>query len=545
MSIHFHRAIKNLKKSLLVAVIAFTTSISVGTVLSGQEDPVYETLPIAAEYQLPDESKVPTGDREAEARLKLERSATMSKRRDVQRQVKDSLSGRGGNASLVEGWLNGFAIPEMTQTDNETLQRLGELRQLYLRNYLEDNTNSGMRNQVIDLTTAEMKKIAVGNFHPACRINAVYLLGRLNVREGNRTAGIVPLPVPELLPWLLQMTTSETEPEYLRVAAIAGLERHSSLLGVGSPTPLDPGRSREINDAMVTLITQGASENLSREANYWLKRRAINIVGNLGIPGDNGRYAKVLRDVIANNSEKLLVRTDAAIAYSRLDFPDASAANMEEMITLVAQLVITAADSDALYIDDKLNNIEFIAQFLDGKKAGDSTENKSQGPSRGDMGGNEDTPGGGGMGGAAGGKKDVPEILPAYHREIVRRRFKYYMWTCRNTLIGTDRSIKGGFYKVASDDDKKFIDALIAEFDKLMTATDIREPDPDAEVDAKDDKGLDGDEAKPKLSLADQLKQVLSDGASNITNVVSKYRPEEDKGLPGDDSAPPEDVSGG
>ncbi len=523
-------------------VLALLIAVATNGVVAAQEQPAYETLEIAAEFKLPDSEGVDPNDSD----YKNKRNEVFTKRRNMQRQITDTLKGRGGNAAAIESWLNGFVIPEMTQTDDATLSRLGELRQRFFKFYLEDTSNPSLRSQVIDLTIPAMRRVAEGNFHPACRINAILLLGRLNAREGNRTAGVLPQPVSEMSPYLLQIATSADQPEFLRICALTGLVRHASLRSNAAANPLSGSEQRIIGDAMLEMIGQQPGETLSRDAVYWMKRRAVQILGYLGIPGDNNRYAKVLRDLIVNENESLLLRTEAAEAYAGLDFSSNPAqASVAEMTEIIGNLVAQAADADAAYLEEKTLAVEFIAQFLDGKKAEGSDDggNRKSGPGVGGGLGE----GGGDSSGDARKKRAKAEILPGYQRELVRSRFKSFLWSGRIALVGTERTQDGGLFKYASDDDKPFIRDLISDFEQVMSTTDVREPDPDAEKPEDDtsDSGPASDKVEEDpVTLAEQLRTALANGSESIRKTIVKYRPQEEaEGLPAadsGDSAPPQ-----
>lgn len=528
--------------------VALALALTAATAGQAQEEPQYDSLPIAAEFQLPDDSELDQSDPAAEKAFNQQRREIEKKRRATEKRAKAALEGQGGGT--IEAWFTGFVLPEMTQTDDQLLSMIGEKRQRFFRNYLEGATNPGLRNQVIDLTRNTMQQVVDGNYHPSCRINAMLILGRLNAREGNRSE--LPRPLPEMLDYLLQASTSDQQPEYLRISALSGLQRHARLRGPGSGNELSADEQRRLGDAMVALIGQEPSDTLSREAVYWMKRRGIQTLGFMGAPGDNARYAKVLKNIIIDPEENLLVRTDAAEAYGNLDFADPADANTGEMIPHIGEMVIAAAQADADYLDQKLKAIEFIAQFLDGKTAGDTTEEQDDSPDRGSLGGTE-----GPLGGGRNQDGGPPEILPAYHREQARRRFKAFMWSGQIALVGEARTRDGGLFRYASPEDREFIEEMMIDFDNLMLATDVREPDPEAEdedeeADNQDDNpsGISNEEEEQEpLTLADQLKKALTDGASEIQATIVEFRPEPEpaKGLPGagEQEAPATDDQGG
>jgi hypothetical protein len=511
--------------------------------------PAYETIPFAAEFQLPDESGLNPNDRDEVEKIKEARKQVEDKRGASLDLAKSAAAGRG-NLGAIDTWINGFVIPQMSQSDDATLTRLGDIRQNFYRTFLGDSANGNARNRVIELLVPGLKRIAEGNFHPACRVNAVYFIGRLNSQEGSRGTA-APVPYADALDYLMGIARTDTNPEYLRVAAMSGIERHASIRGPDPVRPMDAGKVVELNELVISLFSQTPSDKLSAEAIHWFKRRGIAVIGFLGAPGDNGRYARALRDIIANRSEKMLVRTDALLAYSRLKFPDAAAANVSEIAELAGQLVVEAGDAELLYMEEQLNNIEFVADMfgLDAASAGDSSRggvDKGGGGGGGTSGTGEEGGDGGGGAGAMGKSdpKRPPEIIPSYHRELVKRRFKHYLWTCRVALAGSEKGVPGGLSVLARDKDAEFISKMVAVFDELMIKTDVRDPADYPEEKKKDEKGSKGnkgdekatkpdDEEGPKTTYAQELLDQLAANTRKINELIGEFRPKAGEGAAG------------
>lgn len=506
-------------------------------------EPVYETIPFAADFQMPDGSGINRNDRSEMQRFNDARRQVDDKRGAALDSAKSAASGRGNLASL-DTWINGFVIPQMTQTDDETLGQLGEIRQYFYRTFLSDGVNASARTRVIEQLVPGLKRIAEGNFHPACRVNAIYLIGRLNSQEGSRGSS-APVPYPEALDYLMGIARTDTWPEYLRVATMSGIERHAALRGGEGGNALEPGKVVELNDLLISLFSQAPSDKLSADAIHWIKRRGIAVIGYLGSPGDNGRYARTLRDLIANPSEKMLVRTDALLAYSRLRFPDAASANVGEIAELAGQLVVEASDAELAYLEEQLNNIEFIADLFGGSAvtSGDSGRGGlGKGGGGGGTAGDSEGGGGGGGAGETAGKADKnrpPEVIPSYHREVVKRRFKHHLWTCR-VALGGERDVTGGLGLLAKDKDAEFIAKLVAIFDELMVKTDVRDPadyPDDKKKDEKGSKGSKGDEKAtrpedegPKTTYAQELLNQITTNSRKISELIVEYRPKQEQG---------------
>ncbi len=549
-------ALRTLDFRLTLALACLSMLIGqllLGSPVSGQQaappeaKPQYETLPIADAYRAPSLEGI---DAKAQRDLYLETNKQRRKieadRRETERRISDTLRGRQSSASAneIDQFFNGYVIPAMTQTDDETLEDLGRTRADFFRNYLNSTPPSALRNQVIDnLTFPKMRQIVEGNFHPAVRINAMFIIGRLNAVEGRRgDNGQLPRPYEPALNYMLQAWSNAELPNYLKVPILAGLERHASMRGLKTDNVMATGPRRQLADEMINVLALQPNQEMPAELVYWMQRRAVRILGNLGDPGEAGRYAQQLRDLISNENLDFQIRVDAVDAYAKLDFSaDVALAAIQEVIPKIADVVIRSAQYNAQYIDEKISEIRMTAMFLDGEdvsKGGVRESTASPGLGRG---ASAEAPGS--SQGSAQQKDEVIEILPAYHRELVRRRFKDVAWAGRIVLVGDDlRNPNKGLKALVDDqsDEAKFIEEIRTIIDNMMAATDVNEPGEDDLGD--DEASSDEDEERP--SLADRLKKALKDGSEGLQAAVEKRASAATATQPTSESSGTEDTAG-
>ncbi len=515
--------------ALMAQMIGFSLDSAFGQQPSAE--PAFETMPIMDQYIPPSlEGIDQRNDRDTYKKVAAQRKQVDNLRRDTGGQIADALKGRGSvSNNQLDDWFNGYIFPVMTQSDDESLNKLGLNRNDLFRRYLNGTPPSALRTQLISgVIMPTSQKIVEGNFHPAARVNALIIIGRLNQVEGVRgTSGSLPQPYQPAFDYLMSTLNSADSPDYLTITALSGLARHASLGGKTSPNPMSDANRRSLIDQMISVLTADPkAEDVAEDVVYWKQRRAVQILGDLNDPGDSGKVAGALRDAISNENLNLWTRVDAVEAYSKLDFSDKSQASVRETVERIAKLLIEAANSEVDYIENKVNQIKTTAWFLDGvdiEKTGVATGGDSSLPGFG-RGGNAEDPSSGGGAGAGGGTDEVIEVLPEYHREIVKRRIKAVAWAGLVALVGKDRrnpnlGLKG---VVGTDDesnpDLKLINDLFKNIEEFNTATNIKAPDPDEEPD--DDEA---DEDEEKLSLADQLKKALKDGAGKIQATLDKH----------------------
>ena len=169
---------------------------------AGDEEQTYEEMPLAPQYVIPSLENL----RKQSDEYKQKKELATKNKKNVQnetRRVKDALE--AGQSVTIAEWFNGYVFPRLTMTDPAELAELGDKRASFFREYVTPVPPSAVRNEVLDqLTIPTMKRIVEENYHPAVRINAMMILGKLNIVEGNRREGRVPQPVPEIFGYLLR-----------------------------------------------------------------------------------------------------------------------------------------------------------------------------------------------------------------------------------------------------------------------------------------------------------------------------------------------------
>lgn len=506
-------------------------------------DEAYKTLPIADQYKDVSSDSGSAADR---ANSNKKRGELMKRRREMQTAVSNFLKGKSSSAneSSMQQWLSGYVIPSMAQNDNASLADLGKNRKNFFRNYLPKEATAQRRDQVIKLVAPAMQQIAEENYHPACRVNAVVLLSLLNSREGNRSSNQLPVPYAPMLGWLTAVVKGDPYPDYLKAPALAGLERQAAVRGAfTSQNKFSAQESTALGNEMLQVLKMNPEtlKDVDPDLVYWMQRRALRTLGFIGDPGENGQYAKAIRDVISDDDRDMKTRIDAVAAYGMLDFrQQKDQAALNTVVPKIGGLLAQSAKDESKYIDDKINDIRVTSKFLDGKDAtaDDGTAEESKGPG---LGGMAD----GGSPSGSKSKNNIPEVLPIYQRELVRRRIKHHANVTLIALKGNDRTNPAmpGLedYADGGTQDAELIKALISDIQTLMAQADVKEPEPEEEEDdeEEDDRGdrsrqnNDEDEERNE-SLADELKGKLAKASAKLQATLDKFAPDQ----------PAEDASG-
>ncbi len=496
-------------------------------------DAEYKSLPIADQYKDISEDQAAAN----RSTYNEKRRALMNLRREKQSSVSDLLKGKSSssNANDMQQWFSGYIIPQMTQTDDASLRDLGKNRKAFFRYYLPKEASGQLRNQVIQQVVPAMQEIAKENYHPACRINAVVVLSQLNSREGNRGAQQLPVPYAPMLNWLSEVVAGDTYPDYLKAPALAGIERHAAVRGPFTNQALSEQEVATLGDEMVKVLKMNPEtvEDVDPDLVQWMQRRAVRTLGMMGKAGENGKYAKAIRDTMTNEDVDMKTRVDAVAAYGMLDFREQKGeANLKVVVPKIGELLAQSAVNESNYIDEMINDIRVTSKFLDNKDAlaDDST---AEDDSQVGLGGMAD----GGSKRGSSSKNNIPEILPTYQRELVRRRIKHHANVTLIALNGNARpsppmpGLKD--YAEQGTDEAALIDQLITDIETLMAQANVKAPEPEEEEDDDEDederdRNKKDDEKEVRTeSLAEELKGALARASSKLQATVDKYAPKE------------------
>ena len=451
----------------------FVGSLVVAGLLgSGSSAQEFETIKIADRY-IPATITL-REPKDEQSRLRQQISETKARIRDESSRAQDALKNNTSRNSEFDGFFKEYVFAEMTQTDDSVLSNLGAKREDFFRKYMSSDKSGANRQHLIDqIILPTMQRIADGNFHPAVRLNAVLLIGMTNSAEGNSLANELPTPNGSAAKYLLSLLSREQLPLYLRVGAITGLHRVAQI--EGNLARLDGADVKQLGNYSLAL-TEGKATGQDawpRDVNYWLQRRAVQILGFLRNAGPAGEVVGALLTVLDNDKNEFYLRLDAVQALGQLNYASAGIAKVKAS----SESIISFAGSAMLMQSDKIRSDieEFIALNLlyDGKyllKTGSSKGAKKQGDGLkagmgGADGGNEE---GGGAGQSQGDAGAPVFDMPNYYINMERRNCKSYTFACKTTLAKDGR-----LYVLGSDAEKKTIDKALKLLDRVLDKSDV------------------------------------------------------------------------
>ncbi|MCE9555377.1 MAG: hypothetical protein K8T91_18665 [Planctomycetes bacterium] len=153
------------------------------------------------------------------------------------------------------------------------------------------------------------------NFHPACRYNAMLIIGRLNEKMTWQPARRVfeETPLRKALRPMVEAAGNDKLPEPVRLAAMIGIRRHidKGQLPAGALDLICGVMSRVCKERTT------ATGHLA-DGHLWIRRQAIELMGACGTEGQGQVYSRLLTERLADPNEPLSVRQAAAAALAKV-----------------------------------------------------------------------------------------------------------------------------------------------------------------------------------------------------------------------------------
>ncbi len=564
-SFSLNSQIKRNRISLLMFGAMFTAIIVTFACCSSVSGQQYNSSPVNPDYEMESDAPVlvdgvyePLDDidkREIRSRNKPARDKISTS----EKQVDQILQGSGNlDSPVVKEFFNEYLFASMTQNTEANISTLGQQRTAFFKDFLSKKTSGGKRAQFISsIVIPSMQRIINNqsltrdekkNYHPAVRMNAIYILANLDAQPSDRISKQNPIPSAEALKVLVNIFEGADFPAYAKVAAMAGIQRH---IEIDSAT----GR---MDAAIRTKVAAEANNILTDKANgqdtwepqisYWLKRRAMQTLGLIGNPAALDTAIGVLSSEEASD----WLRLDALQTVGSLKMDSVAEEKTAAASLAIAKYLAKQIGNEATKIDaarKKLIEDNMLFQDLDLETegtdyAGDTNPN---GGARGGMDGPMGGMGGGmgGMGGGMGGgpgfggggrgparnSADEPTVeLPNFLVNQCRRRIKAIAFTGRTVLAEN-----AGLSAQPDEKLKKFIGKVVEDLDNLLDKSNIGLVDANPRKGGRDNERIDEEElAKGITKRLEELCQSTADSLKKRIRAQTGEAEESPVAAPGD-----------
>jgi len=228
---------------------------------------------------------------------------------------------RSGNVTeeaKFDGYFNFYILPPLAKIGpaGQTNFDLPQIRQEVKRLILRSNGNAHDRLNQLVREFVNQKLVRVRD--PGCRVNALLVLGDLNESEqaGPRPAK----PLPAALQDLVNLLRMPRLPDYMRVPAMVGVQRHA---GMKSTYPLDPAVESQVSQLMLAILKEEkVPATRQPSGHYYLRGLAAEILGALGQPGKGGENVMAVKSAMDEPQAPLMFRVGLCKVIGMFDYSD-------------------------------------------------------------------------------------------------------------------------------------------------------------------------------------------------------------------------------
>jgi len=249
-----------------------------------------------------------------------------------------------GDEAKFDQYYQKAVFPAWTNTDDWSEPRRNP-RQALVNNFRQAKRGPAY-DRLNNLAMEQMVEFANGHYHPVVRYNAMLLIGELS--EAEPAVGQTAKPLPRALPVLLGAYEKADTPDSVRLAALHGILRHYQ---DGSP---NAETRKKIHDLLLALAAMRDVPNgRSKEAHAWFRRLAIESLGRIGSPDEQGVVAKTVVSVLSEDDAPRSVRAEAASALGRLQLTAETVGETDIAVKALGQLAVDACQDEIALCEKK------------------------------------------------------------------------------------------------------------------------------------------------------------------------------------------------
>jgi len=256
---------------------------------------------------------------------------------------------RSGNLSpdtqkQLDAYYAKYVFPRWTMAASHAVLSARDLPRSQLRNEFNMARSGPVYNHLVSLAMGFLRPaVADPTLHPVVRYNAILMIGDLDTAVAAPGTRAAVTPLPEGLTVLLEALNDPKQIDAVRVGALQGLVRHA-VAGIGDPQI----RDKQVVPVLLQIAIAPVPPGRSLEGHAWMRKLAVDALGNLGMPGAGGAIAKTLaniagsQDAATGKLDPFLVRRAAAEALGRLNYQAAPGVTPLELAVPLGRMLLDA-----------------------------------------------------------------------------------------------------------------------------------------------------------------------------------------------------------
>lgn len=271
----------------------------------------------------------------------------------------------------LEKWYLGYEFPTLTLYTPEALGELYEGRKRLLRDELSPSTNTAAHDHLVGLAFNFFKKVAVEDYHPAVRYNAMLIVSELNERELKRSGSTSapPRALPAALSFMIQQYKNPDQVDAVRLASLLGIARHVQLDAQVEGAPqaewIPQAEWQEIRGLALDLVrTREAPAGRSDDGHDWMRRRGVEVLSWLAATKLDQEIVDEIVARVSDSDEHRSVRCESALALNTVKFLPESGKPRLGSTPMKLNAREAAAGLVQFVVDGATTDVERVAKYI-------------------------------------------------------------------------------------------------------------------------------------------------------------------------------------
>jgi hypothetical protein len=214
--------------------------------------------------------------------------------------------------------------------------RLPNMRQVFISQFLNPCKDKAVYDQMAVLAVTSMRDIALKDYHPLARYNAVQLLAALHEFQS-------PQPFPAT--WRVFVECLAADSSLVKVGAMNAILRHAK---EGIPPEQQPALVANLEKI---LADTKVAKSETQEAHDWTRRKAIDVLLALGDPAASAKVVADLAAILNDSKSSVELCCAAAKALGTIRSAALSAVDLSSVVTSIGRTGVAAARGELDHAD--------------------------------------------------------------------------------------------------------------------------------------------------------------------------------------------------
>jgi hypothetical protein len=240
--------------------------------------------------------------------------------------VDEKVKGTGQTSVLIE---DPDESDKQKKLDHQS--RLPIMRQVLVSQFLNPCKDKAVYDRLAGLAVNSMREIAMKDYHPLARYNAVQLLAALHEFQS---------PQPYGATWKVFVECLAADSSPVKVAAMNAILRHAK---EGMPPDQQPAL---VDNLERILADKKVAKNETQEAHDWTRRKAIEVLLALGDPAASAKVVADLAAILNDPQSSVELSCAAAKALGTIRSAALAAADSSSLVANVGRAAVAAARAE-------------------------------------------------------------------------------------------------------------------------------------------------------------------------------------------------------